>query len=97
LRDTHTPNTPKCVYMSRDAGVMRIARIARKELQRMKKDICDWLREYLAKNGPTDNEKVRAEAICAGYSKQEIREAKLICRIKSLPKTFWALPEELEK
>lgn len=60
----------------------------------MKKDIADWLREFLRTHGETDCETVKEEAYCAGYSKSELKDARLICMIKSVSKTFWKLPED---
>lgn len=69
----------------------------------MKPDICDWLRELL-KGGPRDATEIRREAKDAGYTRKELREAKLLCRIvtannwsKDHPFTdqwFWSLPED---
>lgn len=68
----------------------------------MKKDICDWLRDYL-KSGPKDSSDVRVAAYVAGYSRAELREAKRICGVRTTnnwskghpaDKWFWSLPVE---
>ena len=68
----------------------------------MKKDACDWLREYL-KGGPKDVSKIRKDAREAGYSRAELREAKFICLVRvtnnwgrehPADKWFWSLPLE---
>lgn len=58
-----------------------------------RKDVCDWLREYLRKNGTTDCETVRDAARVAGYTKGEIKAAKLICQVVSTSTVYWSLPE----
>ena len=60
----------------------------------MKKDICDWLRDYLKDHGRSDCETVKEAARSAGYTKSEIKEAKLLCRIKSESVIYWSLPED---
>ncbi|MEG0944827.1 MAG: hypothetical protein RSF86_14465 [Angelakisella sp.] len=62
----------------------------------MPQDIAVWLRDYLQEHGETDCEVVRAEAYAEGYSKAELREARLLCMIKPISKTFWKLPEGME-
>ena len=69
----------------------------------MKKDVCDWLREYL-REGPREVGEVRLAAKAAGYTKGDLREAKQICGIRVTnnwtpghPVTdrwFWRLLEE---
>lgn len=70
----------------------------------MKKDVCDWLREYL-KHGQKEVSKIRKAAKEAGYARAELREAKFICRIRvtnnwsrdhPADKWFWSLPVEDE-
>ena len=46
-----------------------------------KPDICDWLRGIL-KNGKKEVSQIRSAAKAAGYSKGELREAKLLCRVE---------------
>lgn len=60
----------------------------------MKKDICDWLRDYLKKHGRSDCETVKGAAKTAGYTKGEIKEAKLLCRVKSESVIYWSLRED---
>lgn len=60
------------------------------------KDVAEWLREYLREHGETDCEAVKDAAKKAGYTRGEIREAKLICRIKSGSTISWSLPEDEE-
>lgn len=60
----------------------------------MKKDICDWLRDYLKENGRSDCETVRAAARAAGYTRDEIKEAKRLCRVKPESVICWSLPED---
>lgn len=48
----------------------------------MKKDVCDWLREYL-RDGPKEVNEIRAAAREAGYSRFELRDAKRICGVRS--------------
>lgn len=69
----------------------------------MKLDVCDWLRAFLA-TGPKEVSEVRAAAKAAGYSRYELREAKLLCMVKSennwskdhpvTDKWYWSLPED---
>lgn len=71
----------------------------------MKKDVCDWLREFL-QAGPREVDEIKSAAKSAGYTKGDLREAKLICRVESKNnwnpydrKTnawYWALPEDNE-
>lgn len=60
-------------------------------------DICSWLRKTL-KPGPMDVRAVKSAAKLAGYSKGELREAKLLCRVKSVHVSkdvwIWSLPED---
>ena len=58
------------------------------------KDVAVCLREYLTEHGKTDCGKVRDAAKAAGYSRGELREAKLICQIKSVSTIYWSLPED---
>lgn len=67
-------------------------------------DICDWLREYL-KKGPAEVNEIRSAARTAGYTLRDLREAKLICRIRTTnngsrlckaDRWFWQLPEDEE-
>lgn len=60
----------------------------------MKKDICDWLRDYLKEHGRAACKDVKNAAKAAGYTKGEIKEAKLLCRVKSESVIYWSLPEE---
>lgn len=69
----------------------------------MKIDICDWLRDYL-KNGPVEISEIRRDVKAAGYTRGDLREAKLICgiRVKNnrtpehpfTDRWFWSLPED---
>ena len=69
----------------------------------MKPDICDWLRNYLS-HGPVEVTEIRNAAKEAGYTRGELREAKLICCVKSTnnwstehphaDQRFWSLPED---
>lgn len=69
----------------------------------MKKDVCDWLREYL-RDGPKEVNEIRAAAREAGYSRFELRGAKRICGVRSknnwtqehpfTDRWFWELPED---
>lgn len=69
----------------------------------VKTDICDWLRENL-KNGPVEVSEIRRDAKAAGYTRGDLREAKLICgfRVKNnwtpehpfADRWFWSLPED---
>ena len=69
----------------------------------MKKDICDWLREYL-RDGPKEVSEIRTAAKASGYTRGDLREAKMICGVQvtnnwspGRPVTdmwFWALPED---
>lgn len=69
----------------------------------MKKDVCDWLRGFLH-GGPREVSEVRNAAKVAGYTKGDLREAKLICRIQvnnnwdpysqGTSEWYWALPKE---
>lgn len=58
------------------------------------KDVTVWLREYLQEHGRTDCEVIRDAARAAGYTKGEIRDAKLLCRVKSESIIYWSLPED---
>ncbi len=68
----------------------------------MKKDVCDWLREYL-RGGPQDVSEIKAAARAAGYTRGDLREAKQICGIQVTnnwspghpvaDKWLWQLPE----
>ena len=67
----------------------------------MKNDVCDWLREYLH-DGPREVNEIRAAARAAGYTKGDLRKAKLICRIQvtnnwsmyqPADRWIWKLPE----
>ena len=60
----------------------------------MKKDICDWLRDYLKEHGRSDCEDVKNAAKSTGYTEVEIKEAKYLCRVKSESVTYWSLPED---
>lgn len=60
----------------------------------MKKDICDWLRDHLKENGRSDCETVKAAARAAGYTRGELKEAKLLCRVISESVIYWSLPED---
>ena len=71
----------------------------------MKEDVAIWLRKYLKIFGPCEVSKVRNAARTAGYTKSELRDAKLICMVKTTnnwsrytgtTKWFWSLPEEQE-
>lgn len=69
----------------------------------MKKDVCDWLRDFL-RAGPREVSEVRIAAKAAGYTKGDLHDAKLICRIQSSNNWnpydgqtnawYWALPKE---
>lgn len=66
-------------------------------------DICDWLRDFL-KDGPKDARDIRLAAKNAGFTRGELREAKLICLVKTLnnwskehpfiDEWYWSLPED---
>ena len=68
----------------------------------MKKDVCDWLREYLS-NGAKEVSEIRAASKAAGYTRGDLREAKRICGIQvtnnwspsqiTTDQWFWKLPE----
>lgn len=68
----------------------------------MKKDVCDWLRGYL-RNGPKEVSEIRVAAKAAGYTRGELRDAKMICGVQvsnnwssdhpETDKWYWALPE----
>ena len=68
----------------------------------MKKDVCDWLREYL-QDGPKEVSEIRAAAKGSGYSRGDLREAKQICGIRTTnnwtpehpftDRWYWSLPE----
>lgn len=69
----------------------------------MKKDVCDWLREHL-RDGPKEVSEIRAAAKSSGYTRGDLREAKMICGVQvtnnwspDRPVTnmwFWELPED---
>ena len=71
----------------------------------MKNDIYEWLREYL-RDGPKDVAAIRKAARDAGYTKGELREAKLICGVRTTNnrsathlvtnRWFWELSEAKE-
>lgn len=71
----------------------------------MKKDVCDWLREYLHGGAKEVNE-IRVAAKAAGYTRGELGEAKQICGVRTTnnwsrshptaDKWFWQLPEAEE-
>ena len=66
-------------------------------------DICDWLRHFL-RDGPKEAQDIRLSAKNAGYSRAELREAKLICCVKTTnnwsrdhpvaDEWYWSLPED---
>lgn len=68
----------------------------------MKKDVCDWLREYL-RDGPKEVSDIRNAAKAAGYTRGDFRDAKMICGVRvtnnwspSHPvadEWYWRLPE----
>lgn len=70
----------------------------------MKKDACDWLREYL-RDGPKEVGEIRLAAKAAGYTKGNLRDAKLICGVQvsnnwsrfsqpTADEWYWSLPED---
>ena len=69
----------------------------------MRKDVCDWLREYLS-GGAKEVTEIRLAAKAAGYSRGDLREAKQICGIRvtnnwspskmGTDQWFWKLPED---
>lgn len=69
----------------------------------MRKDVCDWLREYLS-SGSKEVTEIRLAAKAAGYSRGDLREAKQICGIQvtnnwpssrmGTDQWFWKLPED---
>lgn len=71
----------------------------------MKKDAYEWLRGFL-RDGPKEVAAIREAAKNAGYTKGELREAKMICGIRTTnnrsaahlvtDKWFWELPEVKE-
>ena len=58
------------------------------------KDATNWLLGYLKEHGMTDCETVREAAKLAGYSRAELRAAKLNSPVKSRSFVFWLLPED---
>lgn len=58
----------------------------------MQKDVVDWLREYFAVHGRSPAEDVKRAAAEAGYSRFELKEARLICQVKPESVTVWSLP-----
>ena len=65
-------------------------------------DVAAWLREYLKAFGPCEVSQVRNAARTEGYTKSELRDAKLICMVQTTnnwsrynkaDKWFWSLSE----
>lgn len=58
--------------------------------------ICTWLRDVLM-NGARDVSEVRAAAIAAGFTKAELRKAKILLDVRSVHISkdvwLWSLPE----
>lgn len=59
----------------------------------MKEDVCSWLRKYLDGRGPINCVEVRKAAREAGYTRGELKEAKLECGIVAVSVVYWSLPE----
>lgn len=69
----------------------------------MKQDICEWLREKL-KSGSCEATELRNAARAAGYTRGELREARLICGVETsnnwsplhpfTDQWYWSLPKE---
>jgi hypothetical protein len=66
------------------------------------KSCVEWLREYLQER-PRHNKGVRRAAKAAGYSREQVREAKGVLGVRATPISdrgqrtsaiFWKLPED---
>lgn len=67
-------------------------------------DVCDWLREYLRDGQPHDTEEVKQAARAAGYTRGDLRDARMICGVRTtnnakagirgVSRWFWSLPED---
>lgn len=66
-------------------------------------DVCDWLRDFL-KDGPRTVEEVRFAAKAMGYTRGDLKDARLICgvvttnnwsRYNPADTWYWSLPEDL--
>lgn len=60
----------------------------------MKTDVVDWLRAYFAAHGKSPAEDIKQAAAEDGYTRFELKEARLICQVKSESVTVWSLPED---
>ena len=60
----------------------------------MKEDAVIWLRKYLLSHGPQPVEKIKAAAFDGGYSRYELKDARLILQIQSNSIVYWPLPKE---
>jgi hypothetical protein len=62
----------------------------------MKEDVVVWLKHYLLASGPQPAEIVKAAAFDAGYSRFEIKDARLLLMVESKSVVYWFLPKEQE-